>query len=249
MKNKPIWRCLWQSTTSAAQAKASKAKQTTTGSHSRNCKTQPSNIIQHKIPKCYSFSVTRRSRSDSRYWVILTHLLTQWSLALTWLMWPWWVMIPIEDLTDITLAIEDTDEEDEDLSIPSNPITAQKLYIRLWRVIKGEPVQRGNPIERADFLLSNQLRVHSNSGHALRHPRYAWWGRLAKWRRGWIVDVGCWMLDDPFYLEFILMTPSSSTYWNVLLHILLPGDKRPASNIGLPTWRPGENFPAFRNDS
>ena len=29
-------------------------------------------------------------------------------------MWPWWVMIPIEDLTDVTLAIEDTDEDDED---------------------------------------------------------------------------------------------------------------------------------------
>ena len=30
-------------------------------------------------------------------------------------MWPWWVMIPIEDLTDVTLAIEDTDEDDEDV--------------------------------------------------------------------------------------------------------------------------------------
>ena len=49
------------------------------------------------------FSVTRRSRSDSRYW----------ALALTWLMWPWWVMIPIGDLTDITLAIEDTDDNDD----------------------------------------------------------------------------------------------------------------------------------------
>ena len=29
-------------------------------------------------------------------------------------MWPWWVMIPIEDLTDVALAIEDTDEDDED---------------------------------------------------------------------------------------------------------------------------------------
>ena len=29
-------------------------------------------------------------------------------------MWPWWVMIPIEDLIDVTLAIEDTDEDDED---------------------------------------------------------------------------------------------------------------------------------------
>ena len=28
-------------------------------------------------------------------------------------MWPWWVMIPIEDLTDVTLAIEDTDKDEE----------------------------------------------------------------------------------------------------------------------------------------
>ena len=28
-------------------------------------------------------------------------------------MWPWWVMIPIEDLNDVTLAIENTDEDDE----------------------------------------------------------------------------------------------------------------------------------------
>ena len=32
----------------------------------------------------------------------------------TWLMWPWWVMLPIEYLTDVTLAIQDTDEDDED---------------------------------------------------------------------------------------------------------------------------------------
>ena len=29
-------------------------------------------------------------------------------------MWPWWEMIPIEDLTEVTLAIEDTDEDEED---------------------------------------------------------------------------------------------------------------------------------------
>ena len=29
-------------------------------------------------------------------------------------MWPWWVMIPIDDLTDVSLPIEDTDEDDED---------------------------------------------------------------------------------------------------------------------------------------
>ena len=28
-------------------------------------------------------------------------------------MWPWWVMISIEDLTDVTLAIGDSDEDDE----------------------------------------------------------------------------------------------------------------------------------------
>ena len=33
----------------------------------------------------------------------LTDSLTEWGLALTWLMWPWWVMIPIEDFTDSIL--------------------------------------------------------------------------------------------------------------------------------------------------
>ena len=47
------------------------------------------------------FSVTRRSRTD------------HWSLELTWLMWFWWVMIPLEDFTDVTLAIEDTDVQDD----------------------------------------------------------------------------------------------------------------------------------------
>ena len=35
-------------------------------------------------------------------WV--TELLTEWALALTLLMWPWWVKIPIEDFTDATLT-------------------------------------------------------------------------------------------------------------------------------------------------
>ena len=48
---------------------------------------------------------------------LLTYSLTQSALVLTWLMWPWWVMIHIEDLTDVALAIEDTDEDDiEDLT-------------------------------------------------------------------------------------------------------------------------------------
>ena len=48
-------------------------------------------------PDTSFFSVTRRSRSDESHWV------TYWSLALTLLMWPWWVMIPIEDFTDVIL--------------------------------------------------------------------------------------------------------------------------------------------------
>ena len=43
------------------------------------------------------FSVTRRSRSDECDW------LTEWTFSLTWLMWLWWVMIPIEDFTDVIL--------------------------------------------------------------------------------------------------------------------------------------------------
>ena len=34
--------------------------------------------------------------------------------AVAQLLPPWSVMIPIEDLTDVTLAIENTDEDDED---------------------------------------------------------------------------------------------------------------------------------------
>ena len=49
------------------------------------------------------FSVTRRSRSDE------SHSLSDWvshsALALTLLMWPWWVMIPIEDFTDVILKL------------------------------------------------------------------------------------------------------------------------------------------------
>ena len=37
-------------------------------------------------------SVTRRYRSDAGYW----HSVTESSLALTLLMWPWWVRIPME---------------------------------------------------------------------------------------------------------------------------------------------------------
>ena len=44
----------------------------------------------------------------------LTYSLTHLALALNLLMWPWWVMIPIEDLTDVTQAIEDTDEDEEE---------------------------------------------------------------------------------------------------------------------------------------
>ena len=47
------------------------------------------------------FSVTRRYRSD------VGHLLSSSWLALAWLMWPWWVMIPKEDLIYVTLVSED----------------------------------------------------------------------------------------------------------------------------------------------
>ena len=47
------------------------------------------------------FSVTRRSRSDESHFN--TNWVTESALALTLLMWPWWVMIPIEDFTDVIL--------------------------------------------------------------------------------------------------------------------------------------------------
>ena len=58
-------------------------------------------ILGKNPKKCLFFSVTRRSRSDVVYW------LTDWWLALTWLMWPWWVMIPKEDLTGVILVSTD----------------------------------------------------------------------------------------------------------------------------------------------
>ena len=70
------------------------------------CKVK-SKVLKYAVWSLF-FSVTRRSRSD------VSESLSQSALALTWLMWPWWVMIPIEDFTDVSLAIEDTDEDDED---------------------------------------------------------------------------------------------------------------------------------------
>ena len=43
-------------------------------------------------------------------------------------MWPWWVKIPIEDLTDVTLAIDDTEEDEEDEDIRDKK--ARKCDIR-----------------------------------------------------------------------------------------------------------------------
>ena len=43
-------------------------------------------------PMMIIISVTRRYRSDAGYW----HSVTESSLALTSLMWPWWVRIPME---------------------------------------------------------------------------------------------------------------------------------------------------------
>ena len=39
-------------------------------------------------------------------------MFTDWLLTMTFLMWPWGARIPLEDFTDVTLVIEDTDEDD-----------------------------------------------------------------------------------------------------------------------------------------
>ena len=39
--------------------------------------------------------------------MLFTDWLTDWWLAMTWLMWPWWMMIPKEDLTGVILLSED----------------------------------------------------------------------------------------------------------------------------------------------
>ena len=45
---------------------------------------------------------------------MLVTVIESW-LAATWLMWPWWAMIPKEDLIDVTLVSDDTfRDEDED---------------------------------------------------------------------------------------------------------------------------------------
>ena len=62
------------------------------------------------IPSSSVFSVTRRYRSD-----IGTDSLTHWLLALTWLMWPCWVMIPKEDFTDVS--------DDTSPTSPTSPTT------------------------------------------------------------------------------------------------------------------------------
>ena len=44
--------------------------------------------------------------------MFVTYSLTESALALTLLMWPWWVKIPTEDFTDETLVSEDTYGDD-----------------------------------------------------------------------------------------------------------------------------------------
>ena len=65
------------------------------------CQISPVPFVTCKVNFLYIISVTRRSRSDESHWV--NDWVTEWALALTLLMWPWWVMIPIEDLTDLIL--------------------------------------------------------------------------------------------------------------------------------------------------
>ena len=38
--------------------------------------------------------------------MLFTYFLSYWTLAVTWLRWPWWMMIPNEDLTNVTLVSE-----------------------------------------------------------------------------------------------------------------------------------------------
>ena len=51
-------------------------------------------------------------------------------------MWPWWVMIPIEDLTDVTLAVEDTNEDDEEVEDDEKDLTDVTLVSddTYWRL-------------------------------------------------------------------------------------------------------------------
>ena len=50
-----------------------------------------------------AFEVYFLASQDALEVMRVTYWVTHWALALTLLMWPWWVMIPIEDLTDVIL--------------------------------------------------------------------------------------------------------------------------------------------------
>ena len=68
---------------------------------------------QHRYQNCKTicfiafYSVTSvtvfLASQDALEVMRVTDLLTESALALTLLMWPWWVMIPIEDYTDVIL--------------------------------------------------------------------------------------------------------------------------------------------------
>ena len=72
------------------------------------------------------FSVTSCSRSDTGQWV--SESISQWALALTFRMWPWWVMIPEEDFTDVTMAIKSY------LSIKSYLAISSYLAIKSYKI-------------------------------------------------------------------------------------------------------------------
>ena len=87
------------------------------------------------IGSVISFVLYFLASPDALEVIVVSDSLTDWSLGLTWLMWPWWVMIPIEDLTDVTLAIEDTDEDDEedltDVTLVSDDMYLSNTWLML----------------------------------------------------------------------------------------------------------------------
>ena len=64
------------------------------------------NIIERIHFRNRTFLASQDALEVMRVTHSLTYLLTYWTLALTLLMWPWWVMITIEDFTDVTLGSE-----------------------------------------------------------------------------------------------------------------------------------------------
>jgi len=109
--------------------------------------------------------------------------------------------------------------------------------------LKGKPVERGEPFQRAHILLSDQPGVFSTAWHLQLHLGDDGWRRVAEWKRG--LDLG-WMqfnilrLDYLFEGVFVQQGSSDNSH---------SGEKGPASIAGLPTSRSCEKLPEFRNNT